>query len=65
MANDTERQPTERAKRLGCRLRRRGNVYRLFNHAEGTETVFLDVEDVHQWLDMIESDLRSRKPMAR
>jgi hypothetical protein len=57
MTNDTERAVTERAGRLGYRLRRRGNDYRLINAAECTEIGCQDIDSINGLLDVIEDKL--------
>jgi hypothetical protein len=57
MANDTEHAVRERAKRLGYRLRRRGNDYRLIDAAGGAELGGQDINSMIWWLDVIEYKL--------
>jgi hypothetical protein len=53
--NDTERAVRERAKRLGYRLRRRGNDYRLIDAAGGAAFGGQEIQSMIWWLDVIES----------
>jgi hypothetical protein len=54
MANETERTLRERGKRLGYRLRRRGNDYRLIDDAEDAEISAQDINSINWLLDVIE-----------
>jgi hypothetical protein len=57
MANDTERALRARAKRLGYRIRRRGNHYRLIDDAEGEEIGSQDITAINWYLAVIEHKL--------